>query len=262
MLPVSHVLLFSLDGLRPDALSATPTPNLDAVAAAGGVGVARTTMPSVTLPCHASMFLGVPTERHGVTTNLWMPPVRPVDSITDAARKADLTTAAVYNWEPLRDLSRPGSLHISLMYKDNASADSDVQLARQAAAHLAADPTHFAFIYFGHIDSAGHKHGWMSDEYLAAVTTADQAVGVVLDAYRAAGLMDSTAVIVTADHGGHERSHGTDQDEDMLVPVAISLPGGPPPSLNGHASILDIAPTVARLLGFPPAEEWEGQALV
>jgi hypothetical protein len=40
-------------------------------------------MPSVTLPCHTSMFRGVTPERHGITTNTWTPQVRPVPSIID-----------------------------------------------------------------------------------------------------------------------------------------------------------------------------------
>ena len=39
---------------------------------------AQTVMPSVTLPCHMSLFHSVEPLRHGTTDNVYMPQVRPV----------------------------------------------------------------------------------------------------------------------------------------------------------------------------------------
>ncbi len=44
----------------------------------------QTVMPSVTLPCHMSLFLSVPPERHGITTNTYVPQVRPVKSLINS----------------------------------------------------------------------------------------------------------------------------------------------------------------------------------
>ena len=67
--------------------------------------------------------------------------------------------------------------------------------------------------------------------------------------------------MITADHGGHGRVHGTDLDEDMKIPLFI---GGNVGNLSGkwnNPTILDIAPTVAKLFGLSPNREWEGEAL-
>ena len=56
-------------------------------------------MPSATLPCHTSMFRGVTPERHGITTNTWVPQVRPVPSLVDVLHRAGKRTAFFYNWE-------------------------------------------------------------------------------------------------------------------------------------------------------------------
>ncbi|NUP99343.1 MAG: alkaline phosphatase family protein, partial [Armatimonadetes bacterium] len=243
------VLLVSIDGLRPDALEQADTPRLDALRARGRyTPSARSIMPSVTLPCHMTMFLGVPPARHGITTNLYTPPARPVAGILDVARGAGRRTAACYNWEQLRDLGRPGSLDRVIFQADCYSQQSDLALARQAAALLAAEPFDLTFLYLGHTDAAGHDHGWMSGPYLEAVETADRALGLVLDALATAGRLAQTAVVVLADHGGHDRSHGTDCPEDMTIPLLLAVPGEQPGAIDGPAGLLDVAPTVAELL--------------
>lgn len=66
----------------------------------------------------------------------------------------------------------------------------------------------------------------------------------------------------TADHGGHDRTHGTDSPEDMTIPFIIKgkdFKAGEKPE---NVSIKDIAPTVAKLLGIAPDQAWEGKSLV
>ena len=54
---LAHVVIISLEGLRPDALDATDPPDLDALRAAGAYSPgARAVLPSVTLVNHASML--------------------------------------------------------------------------------------------------------------------------------------------------------------------------------------------------------------
>lgn len=69
-------------------------------------------------------------------------------------------------------------------------------------------------------------------------------------------------IIVTADHGGHDRTHGTELDEDMTIPVIV-LSKNEKVNLDlENVSIKDIAPTVVNLLGVSPDEEWEGKSLL
>ena len=106
-----RVILFVLDGLRPDGLQQASTPHVDRLISQGACTyTARTVMPSSTLPCHTSMFRGVPPQRHGILTNTWVPQVRPIPSLVDVLHQAGKRTAFFYNWEQLRDLADPGSL--------------------------------------------------------------------------------------------------------------------------------------------------------
>ena len=69
-------------------------------------------------------------------------------------------------------------------------------------------------------------------------------------------------VIITADHGGHDRTHGTDLPEDMLIPVIMYGKDIEPGEAFEGANIKDLAPTVTKLLGVEPDEEWEGKSLI
>ena len=69
-----------------------------------------------------------------------------------------------------------------------------------------------------------------------------------------------TSRVVTADHGGHARTHGYDTPEDMTIPIIIRLPSKASGVKDG-GSILGIAPTINSLLGVASDPEWEGKIL-
>ena len=68
-------------------------------------------------------------------------------------------------------------------------------------------------------------------------------------------------VIVTADHGGHERTHGTDMPEDMTIPMFVRGNGYEVGETLNDAGILDLAKTIAAILGVSPSSDWEGKVL-
>lgn len=251
-------LLILIDGLRPDAIDVATCPRLKELIARGASTMtARSVMPSVTLPCHTSIFHSVPPERHGITTNVWTPMARPLPGLFDLAKAAGKRSAFFYNWEELRDIGRPGSLEVSLFFNTAYQPDGDQIVADATARAIATGTFDFAFVYLGTVDTAGHYYGWMSDGYLGQIANVDAALGTVLDALPA----DST-VLLQSDHGGHERNHGTDSPEDMTIPWVVAGPS----IRAGHTiaapvSLLDTAPTLARLLGIAPHRDWEGSAI-
>lgn len=107
--PRPHVLLISIDGLRPEVYRepdkmGLEVPNLRALAAAG-VRADRvlSVFPSVTYPAHTTMVTGVNPDRHGIVSNYragtleWFNDTSEVKAQTlwQAARKAGLRTAAI-----------------------------------------------------------------------------------------------------------------------------------------------------------------------
>ncbi len=256
---MSSTILLSIDGVRPDALTKANCPNLLNFQARGASTLtASAVMPSVTLPCHMSIFHSVPPTRHGVVTNDWMPMARPLPGLIDQAHTHGLRCAAFYSWEPLRNLSLPGSLAFAY-FRDSADIDleADQPVAEAASHYLNSEALDFVFVYFGTIDIAGHKYGWLSEGYLAQLERVDRLFGDFVDA-----LPPDTTLLVQSDHGGHDRSHGTDSAEDMTIPWLVAGPGIKAGyEITSDVSLLDTAPTLARLLSLKSHPDWEGRCL-
>ena len=261
-----RVILFVVDGMRPDGMLQAQAPTMHRMLAEGASTLAaRSVMPAITLPCHISMFHGVPPEVHGVTTNAWEPfPGGPIPGIFDLVRDSHKQPASFYTWEQLRDLSRPGSLahahFIDIYYP--AAENVDLAIARAAADYLVSARPDFTFIYLGLTDEVGHRYGWMSPQYLEAISTADAAIAHVFSRLEEAGLAHDTACLLTADHGGHGHGHGEDCPEDMTIPWVLTGPGiKRGAQLSTPVRIYDTAPTIAHLLGLHIPADWQGQAV-
>ena len=260
------VLLISVDGVRPDALVQLDSAR-DVLAGGASSLAATSVFPTVTLPCHMTMFHSVDPDRHGTQTNTYMPQVRPVQGLCEVLKNAGKTSAMFYNWEQLRDLARPGSLAYSLMVKGRfedtpASAVATYRQSNDAVTTAAIEcmqkkAPDFVFLYLAFSDDAGHKFGWMSPEYFDALENSLQNIHRVL-----AQKPEEYVVIITSDHGGHGRTHGTDLPEDMIIPMAAIGTYFAPGSRLPDPNLKDSAPTVCDLLGVLPDEEWEGKSFV
>ncbi len=261
---MKHAMLFLVDGMRPDGLQQAHTPFMDELVATGASTLAaRTVMPSITLPCITSLFLSAPPQEHGVTSNTWNPSNVSI-GLMDVVARAGGKAASFYNWEQLRDLSRPGALHAGI-YLNNChepKGAGDTELAQVVVETLKDNPVNFVFIYLGYTDVAGHDHGWMTAPYIQAIENADTCIGMVVDGLRNGSGLD-WLVAITSDHGGHETHHGTDMDVDMTVPVILQGDPAitPGTTLTEPASIIDIAPTITRWLAVQSPSRWRGQAI-
>ena len=225
-------LVTIVDGMRPDALIKTENAKYLLENSKYTLN-ARTVTPSVTLPCHMSLFHSVDPSRHGTTTNVYTPNVRPINGLCEVLLNSRKTSAFFYNWEEIRDLSRPNSLAFSYFCKG------------------------FTFLYLGYTDMAGHNYGWMSEQYMAAMENSFANITKLYDK-----LPEDYVIIVTADHGGHDRTHGTELSEDMIIPIMVLSKSEKIEIDFKDASIKDIAPTVTNLLGVSPDDEWEGRSLL
>ena len=107
-----RVLLILVDGMRPDALTNVSVAQ-SIIKQSAYTMEAKTVSPSVTLPCHMSLFHSVDPSRHGTTTNVYAPQVRPINGLCEVLAMNNKKSAFFYNWEELRDLSSPDSLTFS-----------------------------------------------------------------------------------------------------------------------------------------------------
>ena len=220
---VEHVVIISVDGLRPDVMLRAKTPNIRRLMESGSFTLwARTVPLSITLPSHTSMLTGVTPDRHGVLWNGDLPePAYPlVPTIFQTATRAGVTTALVTGKTKFVALDRLGSVDWSHVAK---AKDADVGVA--AVAVLRDHRPGLTFVHFPGGDAAGHSKGWGSPEQIAAVGSIDKSIGLIIDALEDTGLRESTVVILSADHGGAGKSHGPNDPRSRHIPWIASGPG-------------------------------------
>jgi arylsulfatase A-like enzyme len=98
----------------------------------------------------------------------------------------------------------------------------------------------------------------------------DDCVKRILASLERNGLRDDTIIIVTSDHGddlyepGLTLGHGltfNGSARSFHVPLIIHVPGNEGRTIDKQVRLLDVAPTLAGLLGIEVPEEWEGSNL-
>lgn len=254
-----QVLVVSIDGVAPRFVSPRTMPHLCALGLEGASSYqAETVHPSITLPAHASLLRGVDPRAHGITNNTPKPLDGVAPSFLRIARSAGLTTAAVINWTPIRTLLEPDAVDTLYFLDRGYGADDDSRIATSARRILEHESPDLVFVYIVAPDLAGHDHGWGSPEYLQALVASDNHLASVVNA---AG--PDRAIIVTTDHGGEGDDHQASRDIDKQTFVTLRsarVPCGT--TWTRRPSILDVAPTVASLLGFPSDSGWTGRSLV
>lgn len=253
----NKVIVILVDGMRPDGMVETHHPFVKTIMERFAYSLrAQTVSPSVTLPCHMSLFHSVDPARHGITTNTYVPQVRPIKGLAEVVNEAGLSATFFYTWEELRDLSRPGSLTYSAFINQHDAPDTDIAITDAAISYINAQAPDFTFLYLGETDEVGgHNAGWMSETYEKSVSKALDCIQKVFD-----NMPEGYSMIILADHGGHERSHGSTMPEDMTIPICAFGPEfSEGRELDGVVSIKDVAPTVAKLLKLHMPREWEGK---
>jgi predicted AlkP superfamily pyrophosphatase or phosphodiesterase len=250
-----RVIILSIDGLRPDAISLAPMPNLTALMQNGAYSLtAQTTRPSATLPAHVSMLSGQCPQKHGVDWNDYIPEngYAQVTDIFDLAHAAGLKTVMYVGKEKLRQVTEPESTDIFEYINDR-----DLVITERLLENFPAD-FGLMFIHFPTADWMGHVYGWLSGEQLSVLFRADQALGNLLAELDARGIRDETLIIVTSDHGGHGTIHGSTLPEDMTIPWVASGAGVQPIAISSEVVTTDTAATAAYALNITIPAEWDG----
>jgi arylsulfatase A-like enzyme len=224
---VQHVVIVSIDGLRPDMLLRSNTPVIRSMMRDGCFTMwARTTEASITLPSHVSMLTGVTPERHAIWWNIEVDKdymrYPAVPTVFELARQHGHTTALAVGKGKLEALGKPGTLNWAYWPDGYAQA---IQVAQEARKIIEAHKPTLFFVHFPDVDAAGHSNRWGSDDQVKAIEQCDRGVGMILASLRRAGIADKTAVILTSDHGGAGYQHGPEDPRSRHIPWIIMGPG-------------------------------------
>lgn len=225
---IEHVVIISVDGLRPDLVLRAKTPVMHDLMAHGCYSFwARTTAESVTLPSHTSMLTGVVPIKHGIQWNSDLPLEHPVypafPTLFELARRAGYTTCMVAGKSKFINLAKPGTLDWVYVPAQAKSEDDDV--CKIAVQMIQDHRPEVLFIHFPSVDNVGHAKGWATPEQIAAIENADKCIGQVLAALDEQKLRESTFMLVTSDHGGAGKTHGPDDARSRHIPWIVTGPG-------------------------------------
>lgn len=253
-----RVVLISFDGLRPDFISSFP--NFTKLLREGAYTLkAKTVLPSVTLPAHVSMLTGVSPKRHKVIENYWLPWQGKVKTTTlfQRIKRSGKGTTMVCGKEKLGVLAVSGSLDEYKFIPFTGSAEK--QITGEAVRIIKNSKINFLFIHYPFPDHGGHTYGWGSRQYSNEIARMDRELGHIMEAINKDTKL-RTMLIVTADHGGHNRTHGSDSPEDYTIPWIVwgkMVHKGV--KISAKVNIVDTAAVVLDALGIPGSMELEGK---
>jgi len=237
---VKHVVVITVDGFRPDFYldTAWHAYNIRALMKDGTHALGQNSVfPSMTYPSHTTIVTGVQPSVHGVYYNsmfepngstgkiYWNDTSIKVPTLWKAVQDKGMKASALF-WpvsadapvsynipdigsmgEAVREqYSRPtGFINTVKAEVFNGAAKieygRDVNVAKIAAYVIGKDQPNFMTIHFFSVDHAEHMDGREGDDVKEAIAGADSAVGIVVDALKAAGIWNNTVIIVTGDHG-------------------------------------------------------------
>lgn len=265
---VEHVVLISVDGLRPDLALRANMPTLRKMLTDGAYTFwAKTTEVSITLPSHTSMVTGVTPNKHGVTWNDDLPPGEKTypryPTVMEMAKDAGYTTAMVAGKSKFSALDKPGTLTYSFVPSRDVGVFDAGIIASRVEDLISSHPPDLLFIHLPDVDMAGHHDGWGSPGQIVAIERTDAALARIFAALDRAAIRQSTVVILSADHGGAGFTHGPDDTRSRHIPWIIAGPGVRHgydltrlADLNVRTE--DSAATIAYLLGLPQQPYFDG----
>ena len=293
--PGTPVVLITIDTLRSDRLPAygyrgVETPALDALRREAILFERAYAHTPLTLPSHASLLTGLLPGEHGVRDNVgYALDPRRVESgelpyLPLLLRERGYATGAAVSAFVLQ--GKTGLRAGFDFYEDSIELRSGaglgglqrpggetLRLALPWLREAAARPFFLFFhLYEPHTPYAPPAPfaGRFADPYDGEIAAADAVVGELAAELRRLGVWDRALVVLTSDHGEGLGEHGEEEHglllhrEAIQVPLLLKLPDGRSGGSSAAAPVqlIDVAPTVAGLLGLPPPPSWSGASLL
>jgi arylsulfatase A-like enzyme/Tfp pilus assembly protein PilF len=291
-----NVLLITIDTLRADRVGAFGgdrhlTPALDALAIDGlRLTRAYTTAP-LTLPAHVSIMTASSPPVHGVRNNSLFRLGDNLPTLAGVLASNGYRTGAfvgAFVLDARFGLNRGFDVYDDRYGESGASEEAErrgeeviapatawiMQSRTPTAESRIPNPESPWFAWVHLYDPhepyrAPEPYGSRHEPYDGEVAYADAMVGRLVESLRAAGQLDRTLVVFTADHGESLGEHGESThgvfvyEATMRVPVffwAGSRIGGR--RYEEVSRLIDLAPTVLDLLGIAAPASFEGESLL
>lgn len=255
-----RVVFVLIDGLRTDtAADPQVMPFLNGLRTTGASATVHSLTPSYSAPGYTVLFTGAwPEFSDGPPINLAYEEYIPwtQDHLFATAHRAGLATAVSgFNWF---EKMIPQDTVDASYYTPNEDDASDRAVVAAALPWLSDDAHALTLIHLLQVDYAGHHEGGPQDpRWNAAAQRSDDLLREIV------GTLDLSqdTVLVTSDHGHIDRGGHGGQEPIVLVEPLVVAGAGVKPGAYGDVQQVDIAPTIAALLGTAIPASAQGQVL-
>jgi hypothetical protein len=256
-----RVVFVLIDALRADtAANPAVMPVLDQLRQQGVAATGHSRPPSFSEPGYAVLLTGAwPELSDGPAVNLDYEdiPAFTQDNLFSAAHRAGLKTAVSgYYWfEKLI----PQSAVDHSFYTPGEDRTADRAVVDAALPWLADPDIQLVLIHIDQVDYAGHHEGGpLAPAWNAAARRTDDLLAEIVAQLD----LSQDTLLVTSDHGQIDAGgHGGDDPVTLVEPFVLAGAGVKPGSY-GDVQMVDIAPTLATLLGANLPASTQGRALV
>lgn len=249
------IILITIDTLRPDHVSASISPALDALARQAVVFETAITVAPLTLPAHASLLTGQIPPAHGVRDNHLYSLDAKVPTYTSWLEARGYDTGAFVS-----------AVVLDRRYGLDRGFDVyDADMPGQGPERRARDTLDRAEQWLSERSGAGHAPFFLwihlfephapygAGSYASEVTDVDRELGRFLTVLRERGLWDDAVLSVTSDHGESLGEHGEDThgyfvyDSTIRIPWILKAPDLAASRFTPQVRILDVMPTMIAL---------------
>ncbi len=270
--PISpdHVIILGFDGWGASSFDSADMPFLKSIQSKSAWTLHKRSILPTSSACNwASMFKGAGPEAHGYTA--WNTQT-PAFDVTDVDEKGffpsifsiyrevypEREMGYFYQWSGMKYVINISDFDYVMGY---AISEDGSDKMRDAAVKYIKDfkPGLAAFIW-DYPDKIGHTIGWYTEEYMQELTHIDSIIESIVKACDDAGILEKTLFVITSDHGGHDKTHGTTQMSDLETPFMIFGDRVFPGEINGPVMQYDVAAIIADYLYLDHPRAWRGKA--
>ncbi|MGH9315358.1 MAG: sulfatase family protein, partial [Vicinamibacterales bacterium] len=287
-----NLLVISLDTtradrLRPYGFQEIETPALDRLAEEGVLFRQAATAAPLTLPAHTTIFTSRVPPAHGVRDNggFFVDPSE--TTLAETLREQGFRTGAFVGAYVLDskwgldqgfetyfddfDLTKYRAISLGAIQRPgNEVVDKAIEWLNGVASQRFFGWVHLYDPHTPYEPPEPFRSRYPGRPYLGEIAFTDSQVGRLVDFLRERGLLDRTVVVVVGDHGESLDDHGEGSHGFFIYESVVRVPliiRAPLDGLRGRqvadvVRTLDIAPTVAELLGVSKSPGAAGVSLV
>ena len=258
-----RVYVIVVDGCNRGRLWQADAPVMDRLAREGTEYLAvEPAYPARTVVCFSSMLTGATPAEHGMRSN-FAPRLgvrrESIFDVLDRKGRRGRLVGIAHLLDPF------GEEVVRSVTSVQPTSRIDASLVAEGRRVVEEEDPDLLVLQLLAADQLGHVRGVRSPEYLDQLAETDRHVGGFLDFLEESGRLDGATVILMADHGQGRGigGHGHLDWGERPVPFVVWGEGALPGTISREPrSVLELAATIARLLGVPQPEAARGRPLV